>query len=96
MRENGTDNHISANWVYTTIGWNFMINSRFAQETSAAPSSLRADSSVTADRRYYVLRGRLWRLSKPFLDEKTHGRLVKELMAAKRTVREPLRAREDW
>jgi hypothetical protein len=44
------------------------------------------DYTPTPDRRYYVVRGRLWRLSNPFLDEATHQRLVAELMAAKRTV----------
>jgi hypothetical protein len=50
--------------------------------------SSRADYSVTPDRRYYVVRGRLWRLSNPFLDEKTHDRLVNELLTAKRSVRD--------
>ena len=58
------------------------------QKTSGASGLSRADYSVTADRRYYVVRGRLWRLSNPFLDEKAHGRLVKELMAAKRAMRD--------
>jgi hypothetical protein len=34
------------------------------------------------------VRGRLWRLSNPFLDEKAHHQLVSELMAAKRAVRD--------
>jgi hypothetical protein len=52
----------------------------------AAPGLRRADYTPTPDRRYFVLRGRIWRLSNPALDEKTHARLVKELMTAKRVV----------
>jgi hypothetical protein len=35
-----------------------------------------------------VVRGRLWRLSNPGLDEKRHQRLVNELMVARRAVRD--------
>jgi hypothetical protein len=48
----------------------------------------RADYSVTPDRRYYVVKGRLWRMGNPFLDEQAHDRLVDELMTAKRSVRD--------
>jgi hypothetical protein len=48
----------------------------------------RADYACTPDRRYFVVRGRLWRLSNPALDEKTHQLLVSELMAALRAVRD--------
>ncbi|MDP9008432.1 MAG: hypothetical protein M3N91_06960 [Pseudomonadota bacterium] len=48
------------------------------------PKATRPDYTATPDRRYYVVRGRLWRLSNPFLDEATHQRLVADLMAAKR------------
>jgi hypothetical protein len=40
----------------------------------------------TPDRRYLVIRGRLWRLSNPFLDPAEHERLVCELMSARRAV----------
>lgn len=56
--------------------------------THVASATPRADYSVTFDRRYYVVRGRLWRLSNPFLGEKAHGQLVDELMRAKRMVRD--------
>lgn len=42
----------------------------------------------TPDGRYFVVRGRLWRKSDPALDEETRIRLVKELMAARRAVRQ--------
>jgi len=42
----------------------------------------------TPDGRYFVVRGRLWRKSDPALDEETKARLVKELMAARRAVRQ--------
>jgi hypothetical protein len=46
------------------------------------------DYTPTPDRRYFVVRGRLWRLSNPFLDPEVHQRLVKELMSARRAVRD--------
>ena len=42
----------------------------------------------TPDGRYFVVCGRLWRKSDPALDEETRIRLVKELMAARRAVRQ--------
>ncbi|MPR13597.1 hypothetical protein [Microvirga tunisiensis] len=42
----------------------------------------------TPDGRYFVVRGRLWRLSNPALDPADRERLVRELMAARRAVRE--------
>ena len=44
------------------------------------------DYTPTPDRRYFVLRGRLWRLSNPFLDAKDHERIVQQLMHARRAV----------
>ena len=41
----------------------------------------------TPDARYFVVRGRLWRLSNPALDPDERERLVHELMAARRAVR---------
>jgi hypothetical protein len=51
-------------------------------------STQRADYTATPDRRYFVVRGRLWRLSNPSLDPDIHERLVRELMAARRAVRD--------
>ena len=45
-----------------------------------------ADYTPTPDRRYFVVRGRLWRLSNPFLDPDTHERLVRDLMNARRAI----------
>jgi hypothetical protein len=42
----------------------------------------------TPDRKYFVVRGRLWRLSNPALVSKDHARLVQELMNARRALRE--------
>lgn len=39
---------------------------------------------VTPDGRYFVVRGRLWRMSDPKLPADERDRLVKELMAARR------------
>lgn len=41
----------------------------------------------TPDRRYFVVRGRLWRKSDPDLSEGERARYVSELMAARRAVR---------
>lgn len=43
--------------------------------------------AVTPDGRYFVVKGRLWRCSDPSLSEDERGRLVKELMNARRTVK---------
>lgn len=42
----------------------------------------------TSDGRYFVVRRRLWRKSNPALDEPTRESLVKELMSARRAVRD--------
>jgi hypothetical protein len=42
---------------------------------------------VTPDGRYFVVRGRLWRMANPFLDEAERTNLVRRLMAARRAVR---------
>lgn len=42
----------------------------------------------TPDDRYFVVRGRLWRTSNPQLPESERERLVRELMAARRAVRD--------
>ncbi|MCL6655172.1 hypothetical protein A6R70_23110 [Agrobacterium rubi] len=42
----------------------------------------------TPDGRYFVVKGRLWRRSSPKLDEETRTALVKDLMAARRAVRD--------
>ncbi|MBL6455814.1 hypothetical protein JMJ55_10810 [Belnapia sp. T6] len=47
----------------------------------------RSGEPRTPDGRYFVVRGRLWRLSNPALDPAERKRLVQELMAARRAVR---------
>lgn len=42
---------------------------------------------VTPDGRYFVVRGRLWRMSNPALAPEARTMLVAELMAARRAVR---------
>jgi hypothetical protein len=53
---------------------------------------------VTPDGRYFVVRGRLWRMADPTLDPARREGLVAELMAARRAVRDarsdPERLRE--
>ncbi len=43
--------------------------------------------SVTPDGRYFVVRGRLWRMSNPALTEDRREALVKQLMDARRALR---------
>ena len=43
----------------------------------------------TPDGRYFVVRGRLWRLANPSLDADVRSALVPELMAARRALRKP-------
>ena len=40
---------------------------------------------VTPDGRYFMVRGRLWRMSNPDLDEGQRDALVRELMKARRS-----------
>jgi hypothetical protein len=42
----------------------------------------------TPDKRYFVVRGRLWRLSDPSLDPARREALVHDLMTARRAVRD--------
>lgn len=42
----------------------------------------------TPDGRYFVVRGRLWRRSNPALDEVRRESLVRDLMSARRAVRD--------
>jgi hypothetical protein len=49
---------------------------------------------VTPDGRYFVVRGRLWRLADPRLSDERKTALVSELMGARRAVKEA-RGRRD-
>lgn len=42
----------------------------------------------TPDGRYFIVRGRLWRKSNPALSDEDRQQLVKELMSARRAVRD--------
>jgi len=61
----------------------------------SAVSEQRPDTiQVTPDGRYFVIRGRLWRMSNPALEPGQRERLVSELMTARRNVRTALAARD--
>ena len=47
---------------------------------------------VTPDGRYFVVRGRLWRMANPGLGEAERTELVGRLMAARRAVRDAKKA----
>lgn len=49
---------------------------------------------VAPDGRYFAVRGRLWRMANPGLEEAERSKLTKRLMAARRAVREA-KASED-
>jgi hypothetical protein len=61
--------------------------------TASRPST--DQHPVTPDRRYFVVRGRLWRTSDPSLPPVERDRLVSELMAARRDVGSGLRSGDD-
>lgn len=50
--------------------------------------------TVTPDRRYFVVRGRLWRLANPDLPEADRTQLVADLMRARRQVGAALRSKD--
>ena len=47
---------------------------------------------VTPDRRYFVVRGRLWRRANPDLAPERREMLIRELMAARRAVKLALKS----
>jgi hypothetical protein len=47
---------------------------------------------VTPDGRYFIVRGRLWRMATPSLDEVKRADLVGRLMGARRAVRDARKA----
>lgn len=49
---------------------------------------------ITPDRRYFVVRGRLWRMANPELPEEARARLVADLMQARREVGKALRSND--
>jgi hypothetical protein len=50
---------------------------------------------VTPDGRYFVVRGRLWRMANPGLPDKERARLDADLMKARREVGKALRAKDE-
>lgn len=67
---------------------------RLTQQPQAALSKGQLDGPVTTDGRYFVVRGRLWRMSDPSLTPDTRAQLVSELMAARRGVKDALQNRD--
>ena len=47
---------------------------------------------ITPDGRYFVVRGRLWRMANPALSEEDRANLVSELMRARRAMGEARRS----
>jgi hypothetical protein len=52
------------------------------------------DYPVTPDGRYFVVRGRLWRCSNPFLSKEQRDEFVRQLMVARRAVRSAMQAQD--
>jgi hypothetical protein len=44
-------------------------------------------SDVTPDKRYFIVKGRPWRCTNPYLNEETRQHYVKQLMNARRQVK---------
>ncbi|MDQ3060771.1 MAG: hypothetical protein M3R45_14845 [Pseudomonadota bacterium] len=59
-----------------------------------APSLPPPPYPVTPDGRYFVVRGRLWRMANRELPEQERVRLVADLMRARREVAKALRAKD--
>ena len=59
-----------------------------------APTPLPPPRPVTPDCRYFVVRGRLWRMANPELPEEERVQLVADLMRARREVRAALRSKD--
>lgn len=57
-----------------------------AMKAPSAEPTLIGDYPVTPDRRYFVVRERLWRLSNPALSESERAKLVGDLMEARGAV----------
>lgn len=56
------------------------------QRMTAAAAGLAGGHPVTPDGRYFVVRGRLWRMANPALAEDERAALVKDLKTARRAV----------
>ena len=54
----------------------------------------RSPYPVTPDRRYFVVRGRLWRMANPNLSEMERTRLVADLMRARQEVGKAIRLKD--
>lgn len=59
-----------------------------ARSGTTGVSRKSAAHPATPDGRYFVVRGRLWRLANPTLDEDVRASLVSDLMQARRAVRD--------
>ncbi len=60
----------------------------------ATKRAIQNRTPATPDGRYFVVRGRLWRKSNPGLGDDERERLVKELMSARRAVKDAKGDRE--
>lgn len=60
----------------------------------AERASAAAQHPVTPDGRYFVVRGRLWRMADPSLHEARRAQLVRQLMSARRQVGKAKRAQD--
>ena len=56
--------------------------------------AVKAGSLLTPDKRYIVVRGRLWRATNPGLSAQTRKRLTKQLMDARRAVAAAQKAKD--
>lgn len=59
---------------------------------ASPPTQVAGRYPITPDGRYFVVRGRLWRLANPALTDEAKATLTKRLMSARRDVQAALRA----
>ncbi|MBV9828841.1 MAG: hypothetical protein JO001_24695 [Alphaproteobacteria bacterium] len=57
-------------------------------------TTARAGHPITPDGRYFVVRGRLWRMSNPTLSCEVRDALVSDLMNARRAIRDAKKAQD--
>ena len=58
------------------------------------PAGMALPYPITPDRRYFVVRGRLWRMANPHLSEMERTRLVADLMRARQAVGKAMRLKD--
>ena len=67
---------------------------RGSSSVKASPAMPTNQHPQTPDGRYFVVRGRLWRMSNPAIGDERKADLVRQLMAARRALKKVARPEE--